>query len=466
MLRVFSHYIPGSLIVLVMVEAIVLYASVYLGAELRFIDSPDKAYSISLLEPLHYKALSFAVLMLGCMTAMGLHTRNIVDSFSSMMIRIFLSFGIGIFFIALIYYIYPELFLGRGVVAITFIVAFLGILLTRTVHQNLDKHSIFKRKLLVIGAGSMGKLLEDKKAFARSQGYEIVGFVAIDEDNIKVSRDNILSIETSLYDLCQDYHVDEIVLAMDDRRKGFPLSSLLECKMKGIVVRDALDSLERITGHIELDALHPSAVIFSDGFTNAVSASYAKRIFDVFSSSLILFVTSPVIIVTAAAIWLSSFGRDPVFYRQVRLGLCDAPFNVLKFRSMRTDAEKEGAQFASKNDSRVTRIGSFIRKTRIDELPQLINVLKGDMSFIGPRPERPQFVLGFQQSIPHYALRHTVKPGITGWAQICYPYGDTIEDTRNKLQYDLYYIKNYSLFLDMTILFQTVQVVLFGKGAR
>ncbi len=466
MLRVFSHYIPGSLIVLVMVEAVVLYASVYLGAELRFIDSPDKAYSISLLEPLPYKALIFAILMLGCMTAMGLHTRNIVDSFSSMMMRIFLSFGLGIFVIALTYYIHPELFLGRGIVAITFIVAFMGILLTRTIHQNLDKHSIFKRKLLIIGAGSMGKLLEDKKAFARSQGYQIVGFVAIDEDNVEINKDNLLAIETSLYDLCLDYRVDEIVLAMDDRRKGFPLSSLLECKMKGIFVRDALDSLERITGHIELDALHPSAVIFSDGFTNAVSASYVKRVFDILSSSLILLISSPVIILTATSIWLSTFGRDPVFYRQVRLGLCDAPFNVLKFRSMSTDAEKEGAQFASKNDARVSRIGNFIRKTRIDELPQLINVLKGDMSFIGPRPERPQFVLGFEQSIPHYALRHTVKPGITGWAQICYPYGDTVEDTRKKLQYDLYYIKNYSLFLDMTILFQTVQVVLFGKGAR
>lgn len=466
MFRIFSHYIPGSLIALVIIEALVLYVSVFVAAELRYFDEPDKDLLISLLEPLHYKAFLFSVLMLGCMTAMGLHTRNIVDSFSSMMMRIFLSFGIGIFVIALIYYIYPELFLGRGVIAITLIVAFMGVLLTRTIHQNLDKNSIFKRKLLVIGAGSMGKLLEDKKAFAHSQGYEIVGFVAIDEDNIQVNKGSVLAIETSLYDLCQDLHVDEIVLAMDDRRKGFPLSSLLECKMKGIVVRDALDSLERITGHIEIDALHPSGVIFSDGFTNAVSASYAKRMFDIISSCIILLITSPVIILTAASIWLSSFGREPVFYRQVRLGLCDAPFNVLKFRSMRTDAEKEGAQFASKNDSRVTRIGSFIRKTRIDELPQLINVLKGDMSFIGPRPERPQFVLVFEQSIPHYSLRHTVKPGITGWAQISYPYGETLEDTRMKLQYDLYYIKNYSLFLDMTILIQTIQVVLFGKGAR
>ena len=207
-------------------------------------------------------------------------------------------------------------------------------------------------------------------------------------------------------------------------------------------------------------------MIFSSGFTSAVSPSGGKRIFDVTVSLIILILASPIILLTTAAIWLSSLGREPVFYRQVRIGLCGAPFKVLKFRSMRVDAEKNGAQFASKKDSRVTLIGAFIRKTRIDELPQLLNVLRGDMSFVGPRPERPEFVLNFQQSIPHYALRHVVKPGITGWAQICYPYGDNVEDTRNKLQYDLYYIKNYSSFLDMTILFQTMQVVLFGQGAR
>ena len=464
MFRLFSHYVPASLVILILVEAIVLYLSVYLGIELRFYNDIDKEVSFALLQPVHYKALIFSLIMIVSMTAMGLHTRNVVDDFSGMMIRIFLSFGIGFLVISLIYYIHPESFLGRGVVGFTFLMSFLGILFTRTLHQNLDNHSIFKRKILVIGAGTIGKLLEDRISYASKQGYEIVGFVDIDDNEIKVLKGHILHIESTLYDLCLDYDIDEIVLAMDDRRKGFPLSSLLECKMKGIVVRNAIDSLERITGHIELEALHPSTVIFSDGFTNAVSISYAKRLFDIFASLLILIIASPVMLVTAILIWLSSFGRDPVLYRQVRLGLCDAPFNVLKFRSMATDAEKNGAQFAQKNDARVTRIGAFIRKTRIDELPQIINVLKGDMSFIGPRPERPQFVLGFEKSIPHYSLRHTVKPGITGWAQICYPYGETHEDTRNKLQYDLYYIKNYSLFLDMTIMFQTIQVVLFGKG--
>lgn len=466
MLRIFGHYIPTTIVLLMFIELVVLFASVYAGAYARFFDSENLSVDIYLLQPLDLKAGFFAVTMWLSMTAVGLHARNNVDDFAGTMIRIFLSFMLGLGIILASFYVYPDVFLGRGVFAFALIIAFFGVLITRTIFQKLDNHNAFKRRLLVLGAGNKAKLVEGTIDYAAKRGYEIVGFVDIDQNEILVDPERVLEIESTLLDLCMDNHIDELVLAMDDRRVGFPLSGLLECKMKGIVVRDILDSLERITGHIELSALHPSAVIFSDGFTNAVSISYAKRTFDILASLLILIIASPVIIFAIIALWLSSFGRDPIFYRQIRLGLCDAPFGVLKFRSMKTDAEKDGAQFAKKNDSRVTRLGAFMRKTRIDELPQLINVFKGDMSFIGPRPERPQFVLGFEQSIPHYSLRHTVKPGITGWAQICYPYGETEEDTKNKLQYDLYYIKNYSLFLDMTILFQTVQVVLFGQGAR
>ncbi|HED32863.1 MAG TPA: TIGR03013 family PEP-CTERM/XrtA system glycosyltransferase [Gammaproteobacteria bacterium] len=469
MLRLFSHYVPKSIVLLMLIELVVLFFSVYAGVYARFYDSTNLAHEYELLalrSPLELKAGVFAIIMWLSMTAAGLHARSNVDDFSGMMIRIFVSFLLGLGVIILSYYVYPSIFLGRGVFAFALIVAFFGILLTRTTFQNLDNHKVFNRRLLVMGAGSKGRLMESRREFASKRGYEIIGFVDVDQNEPLVDPDSMLSIESNLLDLCMENEIDEIVLAMDDRRIGFPLSGLLECKMKGIVVRDILDSLERITGHIELDALHPSSLIFSDGFTKAVSVSYAKRMFDILASLVILVVTSPVILLTMLALWLSSLGREPVFYRQIRLGLCDAPFEVMKFRSMRTDAEKDGAQFARKKDSRVTLIGAFIRKTRIDELPQLLNVFKGDMSFIGPRPERPQFALGFEQSIPHYSLRHTVKPGITGWAQICYPYGDTEEDTKNKLQYDLYYIKNYSLFLDMTILFQTVQVVLFGQGAR
>lgn len=464
MLRIFQHYIPTSIVWLILLEFGVLYFSVYVGVELRFLDShPENKL---LLEPLAPKAFLYSVIMWLSMTSMGLHTRNVVNDFASLMIRIFLSFGIGVIGSALVFYIYPEIVLGRGVFAFALLSSFFGILFTRTVYQKLDNHKIFKRRVLVLGTGEKAKILSDLAPNARNRGQEIVGYVSIDVLPAQVDEDQILYVETTLLDLAELHEIDEIVLAMDDRRQGFPLTGLLECKMKGIFVRDLVHFLERVTGHIELDVLHPSVMIFSSGFTRAVSPGNGKRIFDVMASLMLLIIASPVIIITSAIIWLSSFGRDPVFYRQTRIGLCNAPFGVLKFRSMKIDAEKDGAQFAKKNDSRITMIGAFIRTTRIDELPQLINVLKGDMSFVGPRPERPEFVLGFEQSIPHYSLRHTVKPGITGWAQICYPYGESEKDTRNKLQFDLYYIKNYSLFLDMTILFQTIQVVLFGQGAR
>lgn len=464
MLRIFRHYIPTSIVWLIAVEFFVLYASVYLGVELRYLEGDPK--DKLLLEPLMPKSILFATLFWLSMTATGLHTRNVVDDFAGMMIRIFLSFVLGFISATLAYYVYPDYTLGRGILAFAMLTAFFGILITRTIYQKIDNHQIFKRRILVLGTGQKAKILEGLTKDALRRGQEIVGYVSIDANPVQVNEDSLLRIETTLLDLAESEDIDEIVLAMDDRRQGFPINGLLECKMKGIFVRDLVHFLERITGHIELNVLHPSVMIFSSGFTKAVSPGGGKRLFDILASSLLLLIASPVIILTALIIWLSSFGRDPVFYRQVRIGLCDMPFEVLKFRSMKVDAEKDGAQFAKKKDSRVTLVGAFIRKTRIDELPQLLNVFRGDMSFVGPRPERPEFVLGFEQSIPHYALRHTVKPGITGWAQICYPYGDTEEDTRNKLQYDLYYIKNYSLFLDMTILFQTAQVVLFGQGAR
>lgn len=463
MLRIFRHYIPASVFWLITVELWVLFLSVYLGIEIRFMESPDDK---DLLEPVFNKALSFSFSMWLSMTAMGLHTRNVVDDFAGLMIRIALSFGLGFLVNTIIFYVYPELFLGRGVLAISIMVSFFGILITRTAFQKVDNHQFFRHKILVIGTGDRAKILSEIAESIDKQGYDIVGFISGSETETKVPENKIFTINTTLADLVLENEIDEVVLAMDDRRQGFPVNGLLECKMSGVEVRDIVHFLERVTGHIELDVLHPSVMIFSSGFTKAVSPGSGKRFFDVLASLAIIIIASPIIILTACIIWLSSFGKDPVFYRQTRIGLGNVPFEVLKFRSMKVDAEKDGAQFAKKKDSRVTFVGAFIRKTRIDELPQLLNVLKGDMSFVGPRPERPEFVLGFEQDIPHYSLRHTVKPGITGWAQICYPYGDTLEDTINKLQYDLYYIKNFSLFLDMTILFQTVQVVLFGQGAR
>ena len=236
--------------------------------------------------------------------------------------------------------------------------------------------------------------------------------------------------------------------------------------MRGIRVIEEGTYLERQLGKIRLDTLQPSSVVFADGFTQAVLRPTSKRLFDILVSLMLLVIASPVMIVTAIAIALESRGVGPIFYHQDRVGRGKV-FRVHKFRSMRVDAEQNGvAQWARKDDDRVTHVGRIIRTTRIDELPQLFNVLMGDMSFVGPRPERPQFVKTLSEQIPYYDLRHHVKPGITGWAQVCYPYGASADDAREKLEYDLYYLKNYSLFLDLTIILQTLQVVIWGKGSR
>lgn len=464
MVRLFRHYIPLSIIWLIIIETLILYVSVYIGVEIRFSSPSDQAVIIE--SNLWVKALSFTVIVGVSLTAMGLYQRSLISDFASMMIRLFIGFGIGFVFITLAFYIFPELFLGRGIISFAMITAFFGIILSRTFFQKLMNSESFKSRVLVIGSGRHASQVEDLRDKCIENGFDIIGYLPMNDCDVLVDEARVVEVSGSIYDYAVENQIDEIVVAVDDRRKRFPTTDLLNCKMSGIYVRDMVSFFERITGHLQLDALHPSTLIFSTGFSHAVLQSLSKRIFDVMISGIILVVASPIMLLTMLLIYLSSFGRDPVFYRQTRVGLDGCSYDVLKFRSMSTDAEKDGAQYAKKKDSRVTKIGSFIRLTRIDELPQLFNVLKGDMSFVGPRPERPEFVSGYNERISHYSLRHKVKPGITGWAQICYPYGETEEDTKHKLQYDLYYVKNYSMFLDFTILFQTLQVVLFGKGAR
>jgi sugar transferase (PEP-CTERM system associated) len=266
--------------------------------------------------------------------------------------------------------------------------------------------------------------------------------------------------------IAKKYKIDEIIIAIDDRRSQLPIDDLLDCKMSGITIMNILSFCEREQGLISLENINASWLIFSDGFAQGDLRSLEKRSFDLLTSLILFGVAWPVMLLTALAILLESGFKGPVLYRQVRVGERNKNFELFKFRSMKTDAEKNGAQWAQPNDNRITRVGRVIRKWRIDELPQIFNVLRGEMSFVGPRPERPEFVQGFNERIPLYCERHRVKPGITGWAQLCYPYGANENDTIQKLQYDLYYVKNYSLFLDFSILFNTVEVILWGKGAR
>jgi len=322
------------------------------------------------------------------------------------------------------------------------------------------------RRVLIFGAGEHA--LEVRRALDKSDpNVQIVGFYpSPTEECIKVPEDRLLPISSSLTDTARALKVDEIVVALSERRGGaMPLRELLDCKLLGVKVLDLASHFEQTLGQIRLDSLRAGWLIFGDGFRQGWARTAIKRLFDIVCALVLLVLALPIMLVTAILIILES--GFPVIYRQERVGLNGRLFNVIKFRSMGTDAEKDGKpRWATGNDSRVTRVGRFIRKTRIDELPQLFSVLKGDMSLVGPRPERPFFVDQLTREIPFYAVRHSVKPGVTGWAQVRYHYGASVEDSAEKLQYDLYYVKNNTLFLDLVILFETVGVVLTGKGAQ
>jgi sugar transferase (PEP-CTERM system associated) len=322
----------------------------------------------------------------------------------------------------------------------------------------------FRRRVLVLGAGDRARRI---RAIAErpESGFVVVGYVAMNPGQHTLGQAVSRAAIADLSAYVQDLGASEVVLALEERRNALPLKDLLRIKTAGVHVNDFSSFMERETGRVDLDTLNPSWLIFSDGFSSGrMLSSVAKRTFDVLASSVLLLMTFPIIVVFAAIVKLDS--RGPAFFRQHRIGLYGEPFELIKLRSMRSDAEKDGAQWAKKNDPRVTRVGRFIRMVRIDELPQAWSVLTGRMSFVGPRPEVPAFVDDLEDKLPFYAERHMVKPGITGWAQINYPYGASVEDARAKLEYDLYYAKNYTPFLDLLILLQTLRVILWPEGAR
>ncbi|MBC7182920.1 MAG: TIGR03013 family PEP-CTERM/XrtA system glycosyltransferase, partial [Marinobacter sp.] len=325
----------------------------------------------------------------------------------------------------------------------------------------------FKRKVLVLGAGFRARQIhEDLKTPLNRKGFTLMGFIPLPDEPIEVSEEYLLNIPTTLHQFILKHPVAEIVVAVDDRRKGLPMEDLLECKMEGVKIVDGASFYERESRKVALEMVTRGWLVFSDGFTVSSVFGIGKRSLDLVAASALLLVGLPLMALTVIAIKIEDGLKAPVLYSQERVGLNGRVFKVHKFRSMVTDAEKNGAVWAKKNDTRVTRVGEFIRKVRIDELPQIFNVLNGTMAFVGPRPERPMFVEQLSEKIPFYSERHRVKPGLTGWAQLCFAYADNEEDTREKLRYDLYYIKNQSLLLDLLIIIQTVEVVLFKKGSR
>lgn len=446
-------------------EFLILVASVYGGALIRYGGQFDTAEAaIGWLLP---RALLFAMVTGFAMTAMGLYHPNLREGFLGALLRLIASIIVGAVATAVCVYVFPSLYLGRGTLALSAFVALPGIAASRALSFTSLGEKIFRRRILVLGTGAQANSILEMRRRSDWRGFELVGFVHINGDQDVVPRNRILAIGKTLVKFAIDKNIDQIVVALDDRRNKVPLEQLLECKMLGIEVIDVIAFFERQFGKLRLDLLRPSHLIFSDGFKANNSYQYAKLYLDLVMGFLVFAITWPVMLVTALAILIESGWKGPILYRQVRVGQNGRLFNILKFRSMHVDAEHEQrACWAQPNDNRITRVGAIIRKFRIDELPQLFNVLHGEMSFVGPRPERPEFVTKLQETIPFYIERHRVKAGMSGWAQLCYPYGASEKDAMEKLQYDLYYVKNNSVFLDLLILLQTVEIVLFRKGAR
>lgn len=380
-------------------------------------------------------------------------------------VRTVQAFGVGCIVLAIIYFLFPVLMISSVIFWHGYAIICLCIFGWRFLYNYVLDRRMFSQPVFVLGSGSMAAEIARDLQDRRDSGYHIVGFVG--EGNPACSFfKNIpfFSEPDALIDLCRDYKTQKIVVALDDRRGTTPVKELLACKLAGVSIEDGISFYEGLTGKIIVEKINPAWLIFAEGFKKGRIVAFSKRIIDIFFSLFGLLVTFPVTLISALIIKLESPGG--IFYFQERVGEKGKVFNVIKFRSMRADAEKDGPVWAMKNDMRVTRFGAFIRKARIDEIPQMWNVLKGEMSFVGPRPERPIFVEELNAKIPYYSLRHSVKPGITGWAQIFYPYGASEEDALRKLEYDLYYIKNMTFQMDLWIIFQTIKTVLFRKGSR
>ncbi|HWV14510.1 MAG TPA: TIGR03013 family XrtA/PEP-CTERM system glycosyltransferase [Cellvibrio sp.] len=469
-IRLNKHYIHLPYLFLGITEAVILGLSVWLAQGLSgsLADFQQSWTSAEINWP---SIIVFSVIFSCCTLSMGVYTALVREGFSSMVLRTLVSFFLlGSLCLMIINWIFGDELIGQRVGFWSVIIATALVLVVRCIFVRVVDTAKLKRRVVIFGAGVRAKkLLEELEPNRASLGVEIVGCVASPNDEVVVEQSLRLPEPKEWVPFVKKLQISEIIIAPDERRHRngdvFPLSQFLDCKLAGTPSCDGLSFYERELGKIDISLLQPSWMLFSDGFKYSNRGVIAKRLFDLVLASLFFIVLWPFMLLTAIAVKLESPGA--ILYHQVRVGQNGKPFRIYKFRSMRQDAEKAGkAIWAQKNDSRITRVGAFIRNTRLDELPQLYNVLAGHMSFVGPRPERPEFVNDLGKQIPFYDTRHKVKPGLMGWAQLKYPYGASVEDAKNKLQYDLYYTKNHSFLMDILIMIQTVEIILLGKGVH
>lgn len=457
MIRLFNIYCPTRLLVLVMGESLVICSSFVLAAILRL--GNDSLLVLAYQRGI-YKILGVTALVLIFMHFFDLYDTTRPSSGSDTRYRLLVVLGLLCFFLAGLGYLFPSFLLRRGTFLLGLLILIFALLAWRASYAWLIRQPYLREHICVLGSGYLATHLVQTLRARPDLGMDVVGWLGA-IGNGSVTRENL---ENSMLDPARRRKLDRVIVALGDRRGIMPARALLGLRLSGVKIDDATSVLERITGKIEVDGLYPSWLIFSDGFRLTPIDTFVRRVFSIVVASLALFCFLPILPLIALAIKLDSPG--PVIYRQRRVGRDNRVFTCYKFRTMQEDAEAAGAVWAGEDDPRVTRVGRRLRRTRLDEIPQLFNVLRGEMAIVGPRPERIEFVDWLSQEIPYYHIRHAICPGITGWAQICYRYGASVEDSKEKLKYDLYYIKNMSLAFDLAVILRSIKIVALGRGSR
>ncbi|MFA5631057.1 MAG: TIGR03013 family XrtA/PEP-CTERM system glycosyltransferase [Porticoccaceae bacterium] len=465
-LRTFSYRPHITYSWLAIIDAILFFASCYVATWLYFLPQPTSMPDH--FAQLPYRAATFAAMTTLAMFSMGLYQPRLREGATGILLRMIGAFVLMTLGVAAIMFFVPDLHLWRGVFVYAAVIAFLASLLTRGIFIETVRLEQFRRRILVLGSGSKATNIARKMRRKNDcHGFHLYGYVRVPGEETAITSGNLISLDRPLSEFVWEKNIDQVVVALDNQRENIPTEELLRCRILGVSVLDILDFFEKEAGKVLVEEASPEWFIFAKGFKRPFAGGVGKRALDIGAGLCLLLASWPVMLLTVIAIKLEDGLDAPVLFRQARVGLHGQVFNVMKFRSMSIDAEGDGkARWATRNDTRITRVGQIIRKLRIDELPQIINVLRGDMAFVGPRPERPEFVCELAKEIPFFDKRHCVKPGITGWAQLNYPYGASITDAKHKLEFDLYYVKNQSLYLDFMVLLQTVEVVVFGKGAH
>lgn len=456
MIRLFNVYYPVRTLILLAGEALIVWTSFLLGTVL---ENPDDSYLVLNDQHGYYKILVVTLFVLICSHWFDLYDPARFNAKGELYFRLLLVPGLLALALAGMTAMFPHFTMGRGAFLLGLIILTLALLGWRTAYYWLVQQPYLRERVYVLGTGERAQRVIQGLRQRSDLGIEVVGWTG-NLEGVPTREE----MAAHLVELGRG-RVHRVILAMSDRRGGLPVRELLELRLDGVKIEDATSWLEKMSGRIEVDNLYPSWLIFAEGFRFSAGFMAIRRVVSFIVSLIGLVLLLPIIPLVILAIKLDS--RGPVIYKQKRVGRNGVHFHVYKFRTMRQDAEaKTGAIWAGQDDPRITKVGKFLRSSRLDEIPQLWNVLRGDMGFVGPRPERPEFVEWLTKEIPYYPVRHVVRPGVTGWAQVRYKYGNTLEDAKEKLQYDLFYIKNISLGLDLLIMFQTVKTVVLGRGAQ